>query len=444
MNAKIFLFICLFLFYSVIKAQTIEANHEITIVQIDSIKDDAEYSNFRYGLHVRSFYSTLDNFPDSISLFVKNVAIELGPSDVQIYITDKNFERHVLYSDWHFSNGNLKIHTKELNSTAVIELRYNYIGSVLMFFNENNYNKIYIFGGSDLFDAFSSMFFFEDEHNICHKSFKTRNLTPLKDFNTFNACRCIYNSEINNTLLYLIDTSNVYNRYLQNIAGKEYDYYIRNEDSLLFNTFKKKHLRNLDFLFLDYKPADKIKYTVVDLDLKSKSYAMGKTYYNSILFDKSFLDKNAQSLIHELLHSLLNGSTTNDNVVDGYYIINESLIEYLSVYVTYFDDSINFQKLLLEKDSLYRENRNSERVSLYEIRINEKNNFSIIYDHGAFLFFSLAKKIGYAKFFDFSIEFFTNNRLHNYNQFISFLRTKGVNKKIIKEFENNCKHKQNL
>lgn len=176
-------------------------------------------------------------------------------------------------------------------------------------------------------------------------------------------------------------------------------------------------------------------------------YGYGRTFNNLILCDTVFL-KKGNSLIHEMLHTIL--PTKYENNRDGDFLMNESLIEYLAIYLTYKENRhLLYDKFNLIDTSFFYDTVGiksvsdyyKKKITLYNIPENSNSVIQhVIYYKGPSLIYKyLSKKIGPEQFEDILISFYNTylnkNDYVSYTTFLNFLSSAGVSADIIYNFD---------
>lgn len=449
-NLVIVIFYCINHGYS----ESINSKFLIEIRQTVELNDETiPQKNY---IHLNAIYAFANNKDSIIEISYKNVVPQLGLKLIDFNLSDNH---NNIISKKQYSiinkNGYLKIVLIKSIADFNINCSFNYLGTTIFMLNEKNKQEIAIYGGSDNFELFDDLF-----PTINKKTSKRlieikapSNLYILSTLSS-NGYKKGYKtySIDNDSLLSNIVIANLdKNRYQLNkihFNGNCYNFYTRNVLNESFNIdsifCKLKDLNNLNCISKTNKHID-----IVQMFWEKNGYAYGRVFNkNLMLVDVSFFSSNKKSLIHEILHTIIDLKLNEKS--KGYFVLNESLIEYLAIYYANNKDELRVSETFenLRNKKLYNDSIIQDTKSLYEITSNDPHNQDRIYYQGPVIFYDFAKQIGLSKFEKLIVNFaikLRKNKNITYQDFILFLKKSNINKIFIEEFDKKVhSHKGNF
>jgi len=440
MNVKTFILFIILLSSINSSSQDINANYKVRVIPIELLSKDASLSKIGYGTSITSEYKINNYLRDTIVFTVNNAVRDFGPSNLKIIaknLSSLKTER----LDYKYDGYNLYVFLKaDIGSCFYLSLQYTYIGTSFMSVPESNRRNIVIFGGDESFEHFTQMFFLPKKIILHNETLRLYNDTNLKAFSTLSEIKrntkyieykFHEKDAINNLSVILID-SNIYHSVVKFINKRKYFFYIRNQNLTIFENNIKKITSKLKIL--DEYQFSKSDFHIIEFDWRNKKNVKGRTYSDIMLIDISFLSKHYSSFIHEYLHSILNIKYKNTSR-NGFYLINESLIEYLAQYIYYHDSISKFNSYFKSKEN----GCEKDSVKLFNLKSNTAATFSSVYNCGPIYFYKMAKSIGFHQFFNIAITFFIQNKEKSFDTLISSLKKKKVDDEIIDKFMNSVK-----
>lgn len=137
----------------------------------------------------------------------------------------------------------------------------------------------------------------------------------------------------------------------------------------------------------------------------NERFCFGQAVGDYVVCDINF---DGQSLLHEILHNLLPSNVEKNT--KGQYFIGESIIEWLSLY-------LSNQKPFRRGDNLDNE------LTIYNVQVNNYKTFNIVYYIGPFIIQEVAAKYGEDKMAQCIISFLQEykGKSVNYEDFIKYL-----------------------
>lgn len=445
--------------------QNIEANYKIEVCPTQMLQDTG-FEAFVYFAKINATYSFSNYYDSTINFNAILYVAQLGISNLKIKLYDslKKEISNINYS-YTFKEGELTINLRNKISNFYLNCNYQYIGSSGITIPDSNYRNIIILGGNNMFEFFTEMFFSDYKIKIINNEFDIiapKSVYLLSSLNILKKNNELSNyyykfknvetpafdnmSFSQNNVIVLLDTV-AYNKQTIISGNNQLNFFIRknNKDSL------KTYLDKITSIIKKIETNINCKITsktidIVEFDWTTKKYAMGKCYNNLLLVDKSFIgEKNYQAFIHEYLHTQL--SINYKSASKGFFFINETLIEYLSNYFSYFSNKKKYYNEIEKKRKsiLINKNDSLSPIALYDIEINNSTAWNLIYEIGTVYIYDFANKVGEENFVNIALSFFKefqDKGTVEYSDFINYLIANKINRKAVLKLDKKIKKPQ--
>jgi hypothetical protein len=458
-------------------SSTIKADYNIEIKPISEYPnisqnhlDKSILSLLGYYLEVEANYR-IDNLMENEILFYKNNSRDEIDEQLKNLIpinnlTVKFFDNRGAEIDSSIIQAScqedtIKVRLNKQSANFSMICKYSFIGLSLESINETNLNEntlkrnLYIWSGEGLCRKINA-FLYCDQHPITNNKLEistpnsfytlTSNLIESERLTDKVQRRSeIFPSasdEINDRFsICALDTS-IYKRFTLANGSNKVNIYIRYDSLAKF----EKYLDNIFPIISEINSFKLSKYdsdspiNIVELDYEKKQGSMGRAFGNLILMDRKFL-KYYSSIIHEYLHTQISNPLDNSK---GFYVMAESMIEYLAFYFCYHNTPDIYINEINKAQSSYKVSTDSTKFieSLYDLTLNQSGTFDAVYQHGVSLIYDLSQNIGEGEFIKLLMKFYKDHNKTNaytYDDFIKFLLNNNISKTVIQEFDSKVK-----